>query len=151
MLGRKTAVTMKSYQETAVSETGLPAKHLQAVDFQQESLAGRVEISPGDAGQAGFGRSLAALARALGNERTPDSRRPDGRLTAPVAITAATVLLLLLLALWPARTHSPALRAASWEPLATYGYESRVPIPPLPFPEGQAGADAAPGANAPGN
>jgi hypothetical protein len=104
-----------------------------------------------------YDRSLTALARAVSGEPLPKNlRQRIPEWIGPTAIVAgAALLLVLLLALWPARPPGAAAPAApvtgvaaveplreqaiehdmDWEPLVTYAYSSHLPIPPLPFSE----------------
>jgi hypothetical protein len=58
---------------------------------------------------------------------------------AHTAIAGAAAILILVLSLAASKPTPQIARAVpandEWEPLATYMYESHVPIPPLPFPE----------------
>jgi hypothetical protein len=130
-------------------------------DLQMKRLSGMADVLLDPASRECYDRSLMPLAAAVAGEST--SFTPpiwDWRRLAPATIAIAAGLLILILGTSPPAHAPPSSEAVSaanapqrishttvdappvrttaseedWEPLATYAYESHLPIPPIPFP-----------------
>jgi len=150
---------MTYYEELGVSENASPEEiglafeclSRQLAGVQIERLNGMAQVLLDPAGREQYDRalhehSLMSLAAAVaGDPVTAVRESPDWRRLVAAAIAVATMLLVLIVgaSIPPpaAPVHFPRTPQQpfqeDWEPLATYAYESHVPIPPLPFPEPQ--------------
>ena len=139
---------MTYYDELGVSENASREEIRAAYQSQMKRLNGVAQVLLDPAGRDRYDRSLMSLATAVAGEPIAVAESWDWRRLAPAAMAVAAILLALIivvLSVRPAQADAPPAIARfpsvplqvqeEWEPLATYAYESHLPIPPVPFPE----------------
>ena len=138
---------MTYYEELGVSESASQEEIREAYQSQVKRLNGVAEVLLDPAGRERYDHSLMSLAAAVAGEPIRVAESWEWRRLAPAVTAVAAILLVLIMGVWsmrpvqadarPAITRFPSVPQRlqeEWEPLATYAYESHLPIPPVPFP-----------------